>query len=71
MSPAARLLAAGVRLYRVTLGPWLGGRCRFHPTCSEYALRALAKHGAARGGAMTAGRLLRCGPWSRGGVDEP
>lgn len=58
-----------VRLYRITLGPVLGGRCRFLPTCSEYAIEALQKHGAVRGSLLTVWRLLRCHPFSRGGYD--
>lgn len=45
--------------------------CKYHPTCSHYAAAALRKHGVAKGSAMTAWRLLRCNPWSRGGVDHP
>jgi hypothetical protein len=58
-----------VRLYRLTLGPVLGGHCRFLPTCSEYAIQALRKHGAVRGSLLAAWRLLRCHPFSRGGHD--
>lgn len=58
-----------VRIYQVTLGPVLGGRCRFLPTCSEYAVEALRKHGAVRGSLMAAWRLLRCHPFSKGGYD--
>ncbi len=58
-----------VYTYRVTLGPLLGGRCRFLPTCSEYAIEALRKHGAIRGSLLAAWRLLRCHPFSRGGHD--
>ena len=71
MSPLARLLVLLTHGYRRTLGPLLGGRCRYHPTCSEYLLRAVAKHGGLKGGALGAWRVLRCGPWSKGGVDEP
>ena len=45
--------------------------CKYHPTCSQYAAAALAKHGLLKGSAMTAWRLLRCNPWSHGGVDHP
>jgi putative membrane protein insertion efficiency factor len=45
--------------------------CKYHPTCSHYAGTALRKHGLLRGSAMTAWRLLRCNPWSQGGVDHP
>ena len=58
-----------VLLYRVTLGPFLGGHCRFHPTCSQYAIDAVHKHGALRGSWKTLKRILRCHPWSPGGYD--
>jgi len=45
--------------------------CKYHPSCSQYALDALRKHGAAKGAALAGWRLLRCNPWSRGGVDYP
>lgn len=69
MSPAARLLAALVRLYQWTARPLLGANCRFQPSCSDYALEALARHGAARGFLLAAARILRCNPWCRGGHD--
>ena len=64
-----RALMALVRAYRYWLKPWLGNACRFEPTCSAYALQALQDHGAAKGGALTVGRLLRCHPWCAGGLD--
>ena len=69
MSPAARLLALPVRAYRLVLSPWIGHGCRFQPTCSEYALDALARHGAWRGGWMAAWRIVRCNPWGGSGYD--
>ena len=45
--------------------------CKFHPSCSEYASLAVRRHGAVRGSAMAVWRVLRCNPWSRGGVDLP
>ncbi len=62
-------LIALVQGYRYLLKPWLGNACRFEPSCSQYALDALRRHGAAAGGALTAGRLLRCHPWCDGGLD--
>lgn len=56
-------------LYRLTLGPLLGPRCRFLPTCSEYALEALERHGALRGSKLAAQRLFRCHPWGGAGYD--
>lgn len=64
-----RVLLALVRAYRFFLKPWLGNVCRFEPSCSQYALDALNRHGAARGSALVAGRLLRCHPWCEGGLD--
>jgi len=64
-----RLLIALVRGYRFLLSPWLGNSCRFEPTCSAYALGALAAHGAAAGTALTIGRIARCHPWCSGGFD--
>jgi putative membrane protein insertion efficiency factor len=60
-----------VRLYQNTLGLILPARCRFHPSCSEYAVRALRANGLIVGLAQSAWRLLRCGPWTAGGFDEP
>ena len=58
-----------VKLYRVTLSPWLGLNCRFQPTCSEYALEALRQHGAFRGAWLAAKRIGRCNPWGGSGYD--
>jgi uncharacterized protein len=66
---AQRLLMSLVRGYRLLLSPWLGSSCRFEPTCSAYALEALARHGAAVGSRLTAVRLLRCHPGCAGGLD--
>ncbi len=63
------LLIALLRAYQYLLSPWIGGSCRFWPTCSEYAREAIAAHGAARGSYMTAARLARCHPYGGGGVD--
>lgn len=65
-----RLAVRIVRLYQRSLGRLLGGRCRFYPTCSEYAAQALEVNGLIVGGAQTVGRLARCGPWHPGGVDH-
>jgi uncharacterized protein len=59
-----------VQVYRWTLGLLVPrGRCKYHPSCSQYAIDALRKHGLVKGSARAAWRLLRCNPWSRGGVD--
>lgn len=55
--------------YRLLLSPWLGANCRFEPSCSAYALRALQGHGAGRGSYLTLRRLARCQPWCDGGHD--
>ncbi len=66
---AARAAACLVRLYQLVLRPVLGPNCRFVPSCSDYALGALARHGAARGGWLALRRVLRCNPWCAGGHD--
>lgn len=69
MSPAGMLLSSLVRGYRLLLSPVLPAACRFHPSCSAYALEAIALHGAVRGGWLTVRRLVRCHPWNDGGWD--
>lgn len=58
-----------VRLYQAALSPLLGGACRFHPSCSHYAIEAIERHGAARGAWMALKRVLRCHPFAAGGFD--
>lgn len=58
-----------IRLYQLTLSPWLGRNCRFVPTCSNYALEAVERYGVFRGGCLAAMRLLRCHPWGSSGYD--
>ncbi|MFI4871888.1 MAG: membrane protein insertion efficiency factor YidD [Phycisphaerales bacterium JB061] len=58
-----------VRLYQITLSPLLGGQCRYHPTCSAYAIDALREYGAIRGSIMTIKRIGRCNPFAKGGYD--
>ena len=65
----ARPLVWLIEGYRLAISPWLGARCRFQPTCSEYALEALRRYGAFRGGALTARRIARCHPWGGSGID--
>lgn len=69
-APVRLLLVGLIRLYQVTLSGWLGGQCRFSPTCSRYAEQAIRTHGAVRGTALAAWRIARCGPFTRGGVDH-
>ncbi|MPZ22439.1 MAG: membrane protein insertion efficiency factor YidD [Dehalococcoidia bacterium] len=64
-----RGLLRGIGLYQAILSPILGGRCRFKPSCSRYGSEAIRVHGAGRGSLLTAWRLLRCTPLSRGGYD--
>ncbi len=58
-----------IRLYRVTLSPFIGNQCRYHPTCSRYALEAYRLHGPVRGSSLTLRRILRCHPFVKGGYD--
>jgi putative membrane protein insertion efficiency factor len=64
-----QLLILFIRLYRYGVSPLLGPRCRFYPTCSEYAQTALERHGLWRGSWLALRRLGRCHPWHVGGVD--
>ncbi len=68
-SPPAALLILVVRLYQWLLRPLIGGHCRYHPSCSAYALDALRGHGAWRGSGLSLWRILRCNPWMAGGID--
>ena len=58
-----------IRLYQWTVSPLLGPRCRFHPSCSQYALEAIQRFGTLQGGWLAARRLGRCHPWQSGGFD--
>lgn len=58
-----------IRLYQLTVSPLLGPRCRFYPSCSQYALEALARFGCMRGGWLALKRIGRCHPWHPGGFD--
>ena len=69
MTPAAYLLSLPVRAYRVVLSPWIGNGCRYQPTCSAYALDALNRYGAAKGGYLMVHRICRCHPWGGHGYD--
>ncbi len=70
MTLLARLFALPVRAYRLIFSPWVGHNCRYHPTCSAYALEALEKHGALKGGWLAARRIGRCHPWGSSGIDN-
>ena len=69
MRALSALLIGLVRVYRWVLSPLLPASCRFYPSCSAYALQALERHGALRGGWLAARRLGRCHPWHPGGID--
>ena len=58
-----------LRAYQTLVSPMLGPRCKYHPTCSQYAADALREFGLVRGLLLAGWRLLRCNPWSHGGVD--
>jgi putative membrane protein insertion efficiency factor len=60
---------APIRLYQILLSPLFGGSCKYHPSCSQYAIDAIRRHGVLRGVVLAAWRLLRCNPWSHGGHD--
>jgi putative membrane protein insertion efficiency factor len=63
------LLVGLLRLYRLCISPLYGQVCRYHPSCSAYALQAVTVHGSVRGTWLAARRLARCHPWSDGGYD--
>lgn len=65
----ASLIALPIRFYRVAISPYTPPSCRFTPTCSQYALEALKRHGALRGSWLTAKRICRCHPWGGSGYD--
>ncbi|WP_293009650.1 MULTISPECIES: membrane protein insertion efficiency factor YidD [unclassified Oscillibacter] len=64
-----RILLALVRFYRRAISPFRRPCCRFYPTCSQYALEAIEKYGALKGGYLAVRRILRCNPFHRGGYD--
>ena len=67
--PLTKLLIGLIKLYKITLSPWLGGACRYTPTCSTYGIEALEKYGAFKGGWLTIKRVLSCNPWGGSGYD--
>ena len=64
-----RALLGLIHLYQGMLSPWLGGCCRFYPSCSNYALEAVAQYGCVQGGWLSMKRMCKCHPLHRGGVD--
>ena len=69
MSALRTLAITPLRLYQRAISPALPSRCKYHPSCSEYAIGAIRRYGILRGAVLAAWRLLRCNPWSHGGVD--
>jgi putative membrane protein insertion efficiency factor len=65
-----QVAALPIHAYRLLVSPLLGPRCKYHPTCSRYALDAIREVGVVRGLVVAGWRLLRCNPWSHGGVDH-
>jgi uncharacterized protein len=63
------IVSAPIRVYQRAISPGLPARCKYHPSCSEYALQAVRRYGVMRGAVLAAWRILRCNPWSHGGVD--
>jgi uncharacterized protein len=68
-APFRWALLGAIAAYRATLSGWLGGQCRYYPSCSVYASEAIRTHGAGRGSVLAAWRVLRCNPFGRGGID--
>lgn len=64
-----RILIFLITVYRVGISPYLGPSCRYHPTCSKYAIDAIQHHGSLKGTWMAIRRILSCHPWSEGGYD--
>jgi uncharacterized protein len=69
MSATRAIATLPIRLYQRLISPALGQRCRYYPSCSEYAVQAIARFGILRGLVLAGWRLLRCNPWSHGGLD--
>ena len=69
MTVLRRLVVLPIRAYQLLLSPLGGERCKYYPSCSEYAAQGINRYGILRGLVLAGWRLLRCNPWSRGGVD--
>ena len=63
------IFLAPIRLYQRVLSPMMPARCKYHPSCSEYAVQAIRMHGVMRGLVLAGWRILRCNPLSNGGID--
>jgi uncharacterized protein len=64
-----RIAVLPIRAYQLLFSPMVGQRCKYYPSCSEYAVQAVQRYGILRGLVLAGWRLLRCNPWSRGGFD--
>ncbi len=64
------VLVGMIRVYQVVISPMTGPTCKYYPSCSSYAVQAIRTHGALRGTGLALWRILRCNPWSLGGVDD-
>ena len=71
MTALRTVVVAPSRLYQRVISPAIPQRCKYYPTCSEYAVQAIRRFGILRGLVLAAWRVLRCNPWSHGGVDMP
>ena len=69
MRVVSTVLSAPIRLYQRVISPALPRTCKYHPSCSQYAIEALRRYGPLRGSVLAVWRVLRCNPWSHGGVD--
>jgi uncharacterized protein len=69
MNPLRAVAIAPIRLYQRVFSPAIGDRCKYYPSCSEYAAQAITRFGILRGLVLAGWRLLRCNPWSHGGFD--
>lgn len=65
----ANLMILLIRIYQITLSPFIGRNCRYTPTCSNYGIEAIKKYGAIKGGWLTIKRILSCNPWGGSGYD--
>ena len=65
----AKLLILLIRVYQLTLSPFIGRNCRYTPTCSNYGIEAIKKYGAIKGGWLTVKRIISCNPWGGSGYD--
>ena len=66
-----KIIVKIIKFYQIVISPLLGDNCRFYPSCSEYTLKSINKYGTLKGGIKGIKRLLRCHPFSGGGVDLP